>query len=274
VRPSEVILGCGSGDIIDCAFRAFGPVDGSVAFLSPTFVMTPVLTRTNGLRPIPIPLTVDHDVDADAVLGSGCDITYLCSPNNPTGGLLSDRAVERVLAQAPGLIMLDEAYAEYAGRSHAALAPGHGRLLVIRTFSKAFGLAGLRIGYGIGAESVIRELEKVRGPFRITSIGEAAAIAALTHDLAWVHRVAGETVRIREDTLASLRSAGWSPLRSDANFFLLPVRDAASAAAGLLERGIHVRALAALPGIGDALRITVGPRDVMQFVLDALRDVA
>lgn len=107
----------------------------------------------------------------------------------------------------------------------------------------------------------------------MTAIAEAAALAALDQDTGWMRRTVGETVAVREHVVAALRAAGHSPLPSDANFILLPVEDATSTAAALLTSGIHVRVFTALPGIGDALRITIGPLDVMRLVLDRLMEV-
>jgi len=273
VAPDEVMVGCGSDDILDCAFRAFAEPGATVAHVSPTFLMARVFATTNAREPIAVPLTATFDADAEALLATRASFTYLCSPNNPTGGLHSATAVDRVLDTAAGIVMMDEAYAEYAGRSRAPDAPRHGRLLVLRTFSKAFGLAGLRIGYGVGAAPLIRELEKVRGPYKVSAIAEAAALAALEQDLGWMRRTVGETVAARDAFFEALRAAGRSPLPSDANFVLLPVADAQGVAAALLERGIHVRAFPALPGVGDALRITIGPPDVMRLVLDRLLEV-
>jgi histidinol-phosphate aminotransferase len=273
VTPEEVIVGCGSGDLIDCAFRAFAAPGARVAHVSPTFIMARTYALTNGLVPVPVPLTNDGDADADAFLRERADVSYLCSPNNPTGRCHSTAALERILEGTPGLLLLDEAYAEYAGRSHATRAPTHGRLLVLRTFSKAFGLAGLRTGYAVGAAPLVEELEKVRGPYKVTSVAEAAALAAVRDELSWMRRTAAETVKARDEFIASLRAVGRRPLPSDANFVLLPVDDAARASDALRARSIFVRAFPVLTGIGDALRISIGTKDVMQFVLQAVLEV-
>ncbi len=266
VGTNEIIVGCGSDDILDCAFRTFAKPGSEVVHISPTFQMVQVYARTNSLRPIAVPLTSGFDADSDALLTPGAPVVYLCSPNNPTGGLLSEDAIGRVLEGAPGLVILDEAYAEYCTRSLAGLAPSHGRLLVLRTLSKAFGMAGLRVGYGIGSSTLISELEKVRGPYRVSSVSEAAALAAVSNDVPWVRKAVAETSAIRDDFVRALNDAGWASLPSAANFVLVPVPDATSAFQTLLASGIRVRAFTGLAGIGDALRITIGPRDVMQRV--------
>jgi histidinol-phosphate aminotransferase len=174
VAPEEVIVGCGSDDVLDCAYRTFGAPGGRVALLHPTFVMARIFAITNGLQPDPIPILPNGDADAARLLSSDAQVTYLCSPNNPLGNLLSDNTMRRVIAAASGLVVVDEAYAEYAGRSLAAEAPSMPGVLVLRTMSKAFGLAGLRVGYAVGPRVLIAELEKVRGPYKVSSIGERA----------------------------------------------------------------------------------------------------
>lgn len=273
VAPDEIMVGCGSSDVIDSAYRAYGHPGTRLAHVAPTFVMARTFGLTNGLDAVAVPLTPDGDADASALVAADAAVTYLCSPNNPTGACHSATAIERVLDGTRGLVLLDEAYAEYAGRSHAQGAPRHDRLLVLRTFSKAFGLAGLRIGYGVGNAGLIAELEKVRGPYKVSSVAEAVALGAVTSDLAWMREAAAETVQVREAFIDALRRAGLAPMRSDANFVLVPLRDARQAADGLAAQGFLVRAFPGLPGTGDALRITIGPRDVMRRLAGILPGV-
>jgi histidinol-phosphate/aromatic aminotransferase/cobyric acid decarboxylase-like protein len=167
-------------------------------------------------------------------------------------------------------VILDEAYAEFAGGSVAASAPAHGRLLVVRTLSKAFGLAGLRVGYGIGAAALVAAVEKSRGPYKVSALSEHAAVAALTRDLDWVRARAAEAVAIRGRFARALAARGLSPLPSAANFVLVPVVDAAAVERAMRARGVAVRAFARLPRIGDAVRITVGPWSQMEAARDAL----
>ncbi len=272
VTPAEIVTGCGSDDILDAALRAFAEPGDRVAHMDPTFSMVPEFARMNGLEPVAVPLGPDFDADSDALLATRARVIYLCSPNNPTGTRVSAQAIERVVAAAPGLVILDRAYAEYC-----ALAPLAGiasdRLLVVRTLSKAFGLAGLRIGYGIGAPSMIEAIAKARGPYKVNAIAERAAIAALTHDRAWVEAGVRAVRRNRHRFVSELRSLGFAPLPSRANFVLLPVPDAAHTAAQLRAHGIAVRPFHALTGIGDALRITIGRRRDLDRVRDALAEL-
>ncbi|WP_163786888.1 pyridoxal phosphate-dependent aminotransferase, partial [Myxococcus vastator] len=147
VAPEEITTGCGSDDVIDSALRAFLEPGDTLAFQDPTFVMVPLFAKVNGLKAVPVPLKPDFDVDADALLATGAKVIYLCSPNNPTGTALSRAAVERIAEDAPGIVIIDEAYADFApGKDFLGLARRRSNVLVTRTFSKAFGLAGLRVG--------------------------------------------------------------------------------------------------------------------------------
>ena len=132
-------------------------------------------------------------------------------------------AIERVLAAARGFVILDEAYAEFAGTSCLDLVAMNDRVLVVRTMSKAFGLAGLRVGYAVGAPALVAEVEKSRGPYKVSTVAERAAVASLTHDQGWVAERVEDARTSRERLAESLRALGLEPLPSEANFVLVPV---------------------------------------------------
>ena len=282
VDADSIVVGCGSDDVLDAAIRAFAEPGDRVAIIDPTFVMIPVFSRLNSLDPVMVPLTPEYDVDVKALLATNAKIMYLCSPNNPTGNPLSRASIEAVLAGAPGLVIIDEAYAEFAGVNCVDLVSKHDRLLIARTMSKAFGLAGLRIGYAIGAPSLIREVERSRGPYKVGRVAERAAVAALKNDLPWMQGVVAEARDNREKFRAGLQAMGLKPLPSVTNFVLLPIRDSVKVAAELRARGISLRPfprIAFAPNTelaetdGSAMRITIGKWDDMQKTLDALKDV-
>lgn len=270
VQPNEIVIACGADSIIDCAMRAFCEPGDSVAFPDPTFVMARYFALANTLRPLGVPTRPGGVADVAALCAAAARAVYLCAPNNPTGLQPPPEDLRYVLDQAPGLVMLDEAYAEFAGSTLAAQIPRHGRAIIIRTFSKAFGLAGLRVGYAIGAPALVREIEKARGPFAVSTVALRAATAAITEGLPWVQARVADAVAARNDLLQQLRARGFQPLESAGNFVLLPRADAAQVAQRLATAGIAVRAFPQLTGIGPALRITVGPADAMQRLLDAL----
>ena len=271
VRPEEIVTGCGSDDVLDSAIRAVAEPGAAVAMPEPSFAMIPIFAQMNGLRPVTVPLLPTHDIDAEGLLATGARVIYVCSPNNPTGTRASAEGMRRLLAEAKGLVILDEAYAEFAGQGHIADAPRHERLLVVRTMSKAFGLAGLRIGYAAGTAALVAEVEKSRGPYKVNALAERAATAALENDGAWVAARIAEAVTNRDRFVGELRSVGLSPLPSVANFVLIPIRNAAAVGAAMRAAGVAVRPMPALPVIGDALRISIGPWTMMQAALDALQ---
>ena len=271
VRAQEIAVGCGSDDVLDSAIRAFAEPGDSLAFPDPTFGMLPLWARMNGLVAAPVPTSDPHSIDIDSLLATRARVTYVCSPNNPTGLALSRPDVQRLIEHAAGIVILDEAYAEFANDGWIADAPRHPRLIVARTMSKAFGLAGLRIGYAAAAASTVTQIEKARGPYMVGGVAERVALAALRDDLEWVraHILAAKEIRTR--FRAELSAAGIPSLPSDANFVLVPVTDAAAVAAQMRSAGVAVRPFPRLFGIGDAVRITVAPWPVMETALQALR---
>ena len=273
VQPEQVVTGCGSDDVIDGALRAFAAPGEKVAYSAPSFSMLVNFARVNGLEPAPVPFREDGDIDPDALLSRRAAITYVCSPNNPTGTGVSAASLERVVSRAEGLVLVDEAYGEFSGRSAVPLLPGAPQLLVTRTLSKAFGLAGLRVGYGLAAPEVVQVLEKVRGPYKVNVLGEKAALAVLGEDVPWVLRHVEDAVANRERLRVSLEALGLRALPSAANFLCLPVPDSAALGRALLGEGIKVRVLRQLPGIGDAIRVGVGPWEQMERLLSGLREV-
>lgn len=268
VPIDAIVTGCGSDDVLDATFRAFGEPGDRVAFCPPTFGIVAAFAQQNGLVPVACPLEVD------ALVRSGARILYLCDPNNPTGAALPAGFVDQLLARTEAVIVLDEAYVEYASReSLAARAPACERLLVVRTMSKAFGLAGLRIGYAVGAPELVAQVEKTRGPYKVGGLAEACAVAVLTQDREWVQRGVREVKAVRSQFAAELQARGFVVATSEANFVLVPVPGSAvQVAARMRQSGVSVRAFEALPGLGDALRISIGPREMMTACLRALEE--
>ena len=272
VDASRIVTGCGSDDILDSAIRAFAEPGDRLAFCAPTFAMIPIFARLNGVEIVPLPMTPAWDIDPEALARTDARIIYVCSPNNPTGTAASRASLERLVASAPGVVILDEAYAEFADDGRLDLATTSDRVLVVRTMSKAFGLAGLRVGYAVGAAGLVAEVEKSRGPYKVSTAAERAAVAALTRDRAWVTERVGEARVARARLTESLRALGLSPLPSQANFLLVPVSRAIAVGRRLRELGVAVRVFEALPVVGDALRITAGPAPMMSRLIVALEE--
>ena len=269
-----IVTGCGSDDVLDSAIRAFGEPGDTLAFPDPSFAMIPIFAQMNGLNGVPIPLTSSNDADAAGFLSANATISYLCSPNNPTGASFTRATIERIVSGVDGIVVIDEAYAEFASWNCLDLIERFPRVVITRTLSKAFGLAGLRVGYALGDPALIAEIEKSRGPYKVNAIAQRAAVAALTDDISWVRAHILEAVQNRERLTQSLKDAGFAPLPSDSNFVLVPTSDALALDRGLRERGIAVRPFVSLPGIGDALRISIGPWELLEKGVDSLREIS
>jgi histidinol-phosphate aminotransferase len=274
VAPEMVVTGCGSDDVLDSAIRAFGQAGDVIVHPEPSFAMIPIFARLNGLTPVAVPLNTTFDIDPDACLAARAKMTYLCSPNNPTGTAISHSTIERITrGTTQGLVIIDEAYAEFSETHALDLLHQAPNVLITRTFSKAFGLAGLRIGYAVGDPALIAEVEKSRGPYKVNAVAERAAIAAMIDDREWVMAHVREAVANRERLRCALEALGFSPLPSQANFVLVPMQDAVGLDHKLRARGIAVRPFVNLPNIGDAVRISVGPWEMIERCLTALREV-
>ena len=278
-----VVTGCGSDDVLDAAMRAFGEAGDEIVFAAPTFPMIPIFARLNGLVPVALPMGPHYEVDPERLVDQRAKITYLCTPNNPTSTAMSREAVEFVVEHASGLVVLDEAYAEFAPESFTMLAARSERLLVTRTFSKAFGLAGLRVGYGVGSSDVVDLVMRARGPYKVNAFAEEAAIATLetgADALGWVRKHVALVVAIRERVTVALRDLGFEPAPAAGNFVFVPTSRAPELARAMRQRGVLVRAFSGLPqdvtalraANGHALRIGIGPWETMERVLDTLEE--
>lgn len=272
VDESMIVTGCGSDDVLDSAIRSFGSRGDLLVQCDPTFSMIPVFAAVSGVTVKAIsPMEPDF---LPRMLAENAQIIYLCSPNNPTGTVLDVDVVEKIARRSRGLVIVDEAYIDFGGSSSLALAHERENVLITRTFSKAFGLAGFRVGYGIASPSVAQRIEAARGPYKVTTLAERAVCAALENDLAWVESCVERTFENRERFKRELSDIGLAALPSGANFLMVPVADGKKFEDGLRAAGIAVRCFSGLTQIGDALRISIGPWEMLRECLDALRVIS
>lgn len=280
VPIAAITTGCGSDDVLDSAFRAAGPEGGVVAYAGPTFSMVEPFARMSGRAGVEVSWARAYD-DPEALLEREPVLVYVCRPNNPTGEVAPRAWLDRLIAlvAAPGapLLVLDEAYADFADPAVSLVgeAPAIPNLLVTRTLSKAFGLAGFRVGFAVGTPTVAREVEKSRGPYKVSRLAEKAAVAALDDDDGWAARTTGESVANRGRLFAELKARGLGPLPSAGNFLLVPVPEGTARAwnDGLREHGVAVRPFPAAHGVPEGLRVTIGPWPMLERFLAALDGV-
>ena len=263
--PDRVICGVGSDEILHLLAQCFAGPGDAVVHPAHGFLIYPIVARSAGAEPIAAPER-DRRVDVDAMLAVTTERTrlvYLANPANPTGTTIGGQDVVRLIDGVPDgcLVVLDGAYAEYAADFDGGLrlAESRDNVFVTRTFSKMYGLGGLRVGWGYGPRAVIDVLNRVRGPFNLSTVALAAAEAAM-RDRDWVARCAADNAAQRARLTEGLRTLGLAVDASEANFVLARYADEAEARscdAHLRASGMIVRHVAAY-GFPNALRITVG----------------
>ena len=270
----SILLGNGSDEIIQLLALAVARPGAVIASVEPTFVMFRMIAAFAGLRYAACDLRPDFSLDVEAVLGllerERPAVMFLATPNNPTGNAHAPEDIERIAAAAPGLLVVDEAYYAFGDRSHLDLAARFPNVLVMRTFSK-LGMAGLRLGFLVGAPAWLDQLEKLRLPYNINALTQAAA----TRLLADYGVLCGQARQIRDarGPLAAAIGAlpGTQVFASEANFVLFRVPDAQRVFDGLLARGVLVKNVSRAHGLlAGCLRVTVGaPAENARF-LEAL----
>ncbi|HLE95772.1 MAG TPA: histidinol-phosphate transaminase [Candidatus Thermoplasmatota archaeon] len=270
VPADGVVTGNGSNEMIDIVIRAFADPGERVVFPTPTFSMIPIFARSAGADAVAVPLGPGWELNPDALLHRQGKVTIVCSPNNPTGNAFPRAAIERIVERAPGLVVVDEAYVEFGGDSFVPLLARHPNLVVLRTMSKAHGLAGLRVGFALSDPSVAAELGKVRGPFRLNGFSELVAGLALASST-YLDEVVPQVRTNRGLLAAALAELGCEVFPSDANFLLVrPPVDARRLAKALEAKAVHVRSFEG--DLAPYLRITVGPLSLMERFLHVLKD--
>lgn len=279
VASNEVSVGPGSVGVLQQILAATcGPGD-EVIFAWRSFEAYPILVSLTGATPVPVPLDAHEGHDLEAMLAAITDhtrVVMVCSPNNPTGVTLDHHALAEFLAQVPAhvLVVIDEAYTEYLDPTETldalALFRAHNNVCVLRTFSKAYGLAGLRVGYAVAHPNLAEALRRVALPFGVSTLAQHAAIASLEAQEQLRERV-GAVVSERRRILASLREAGWDVPDSQANFVWLRAgEELRQALVDAFDRSdVLVRAYA-----GDGVRITLADPATNDRVLEVLKDRA
>jgi histidinol-phosphate aminotransferase len=284
VDPAQVVTGCGAVTICQELAQAFNDPGTSIAFAWRSFEMYPLLARVAGARAIQVPLVPGrpggpadtHDLEAmAAAIDDTTRLVFVCNPNNPTGTAVRRAGLEKFLDAVPEhtLVVLDEAYREFVTDPDVPdgleVMRGRPNVAVLRTFSKAWGLAGIRVGYLIAEDPAVAEsIGKTHVPFSVSMLAQAAAVAALASEDEVRARCAA-VVAERDRLTAGLRERGVEVADSQANFVWLPVGERTAAVAAALE----ARAVITRPFAGEGVRVTVGTPEEDDIFLDALDDV-
>lgn len=265
----------GSNEVLQQLLQAFGGPGRSVLGFTPSYSMHPILAAGTRTRFIAVPRDAGFDIDPDAaeaaIAEHAPDVIFVTTPNNPTGGVTGHADLRRILDAAPGIVIVDEAYAEFDEGPSAVelLADYPTKLVVSRTMSKAFDFAGGRLGYFVAAPAFVEAVMLVRLPYHLSTLTQAAALVALRHaddTLATVAKLAGE----RDRVVAGLRGMGLDVVESRSNFvFFGPFADAGATWRALLDRGVLIRDV----GVPGRLRATIGLPAENDALLEAMAAV-
>jgi histidinol-phosphate aminotransferase len=273
--PDGTWVANGSNEILQQLLQAYGGPGRRVALFDPTYAMHERTARVTSSLIVHVPLEPPWRITSAEMARTYHDgppsVVFVCSPNNPTGNAQDPQVIGAEAELAPDILFIvDEAYIEFGGESMAPLVHRFRNVVVVRTFSKAFALAGARIGYCLASPEVVRDLRRVRLPYHLSALTQAAGVVALRHREEALSIL--DAVREQRDRiLAALPALGVQTHPSDANFVLFrPPEDAAAVWQGLLDRGVLVRDFTSV--IPGALRVTAGTREEVGLFLSALEE--
>jgi len=281
LQVDQIIIGSGSSEIISMAMQAFCEEHDQVIFPSPSFIIYKILAHAFSVEPVIVQLNDDMTYNLEKIcekITKKTKMIILCNPNNPTGSYIKKGQVSEFMKSVPDniLILCDEAYVEYAQDSEFGTAlPWIERknVIVTRTFSKIYGLAGLRIGYGISSKDVISIMEKIRPPFNTTSVAQQAALAALD-DHQFVAKSVENNNRGKVYLKKNLEKLGFQVFPSEANFLFCCVKEDSNWLCQELEkRGIIIRPMSGFGIKGNFVRITIGKPSENRFLIKKLEEI-
>lgn len=295
VNTEEILVGNGSDELIQIILHTFGGRGRSLLIHPPTFTMYAAAAAITSTAVINVPLLEGTRLDLktmlqycadnsqgdlaaypgdDQVRAEKAGVIIICNPNNPTGTLFPREEILQIIENSKSLVVVDEAYTEFSGETLIDLINDYPNLLIMRTFSKAFGMAALRLGYVAGNRELITCLNKVRQPFNVNSFSQQAGVTALKYAASY-----GDQIEIIKKEMQMLynelnKVPGLSVLPTGANFILFKPKDADRWAAELSAKGFTVRNLGELPGLGKCLRMSSGTPEENKAFLKAVKEIA
>jgi histidinol-phosphate aminotransferase len=275
VGPDQVLAGNGSDDLLSILFRACvdagAPAD--VAYPVPTYSLYDTLAQIQGVEPKTIPFGADFALPTEALLAVGARLNLICNPNSPSGTFITAATIADFARRAKGVVVVDEAYADFARESALSLLATCPNVVVLRTFSKSFSLAGMRIGLAFGSREIIAQLNKVKDSYNLDRLSLVAARAAL-EDLPWMQANVAKIKATREILVGELREMAFRVFASESNFVFAvhPKLGGDNLYRGLRDKGILVRHFTT-PALREGLRITVGTPEQNSALVSTLRSL-
>lgn len=279
LKEERIFLGNGSDEAIDLLYRIFcEPHQDNVILCPPTYGMYQVSADIHAVEAREVPLTLDFQLQVDEILKTANEHTkmlFICSPNNPTANLMKEESVLRLVKEFPGIVVVDEAYIDFSAKpSFISQLDNFSNLLVLQTFSKAWGLAAIRLGMAFAHPETISLMNKVKPPYNISELNQQEALKALENESQlkiWVE----ETLSLRTDLsgILSQMQGVEKVYPSDANFILAKVKNARKVYEALVIKGIIVRDRSKVTLCNDCLRITIGTAKENMELVEGLKDV-
>ncbi|MEF8832857.1 MAG: histidinol-phosphate transaminase [Candidatus Thermoplasmatota archaeon] len=273
LNPEQVVVDNGSDAVLDTICKTFIPKYGTLGYFHPSYEMYSFLASRNDRKALEIPLNPDFTLPTKKDYLNEVDAVFICSPNNPSGLAVDQKKIRSILDEAE-LVVIDEAYAEYSNEDNLSLLEEYDNLIIVRTFSKAWGLAGIRVGYALmPAERGIEYLENML-PFNVNSMSSKVALTALDKK-SQVQESINKTIKERERLSKKLEDIGFNPFPSDTNFLLCKKPafiEISKLHKELLDRGIRIRIFEE-PRLKDHVRITVADRKTNDHLLEILEEI-
>ncbi len=267
------VVGNGSDEALDIIFKSFMEPGETVVAPYPSYVLHSFFVKINGGQAVTVDLKPGFQLDPDAMLAARGKIIILCTPNNPTANTFRPEDVERLVREHDGPVVVDEAYGEYGDTSFLPRVEEFDNLIVTRTFSKAYGLAGMRVGYMASNLKMANIMQRVKIPYSLNQVSEGAAIAALK-DPAYVERGVDLVRRERGRLTQGLESLGFSTFPSQSNFILFhSPRPSGELVRRLADKGVLIRDFGRLRMLEDCVRTTIGTRELNDMLLSKLNEV-
>ena len=273
LERENFVVGSGSDETLDIAFKTFTEWTDNVTVPVPSYSLYDYFVSMNGGKACAVDLTKDFQLDVDAMLRPRSKVIIMPSPNNPTGNSFRTKDIEEILNRTKSIVIVDEAYGEYAGTSMIPKVNEFENLIVMRTFSKAYAMAGLRVGYAIANKDVADMMNCVKIPYSLNILSEGAAIAAVG-DQDFIRRSVALVNKNRPSLSNGLKKLGFEPFPSDANFILArsPI-DHAEMISGLKNKGVLIRDFGSKRRTENCVRTTVGTKELNSLLLEKAEEV-
>lgn len=271
--PDTIVAGNGSDEMIDVIFKTFTNWGDNTAVPFPSYSLYDYFVKCNGGKAIMVELTDDYQLDVDALVRTKAKLTIVPSPNNPTGNSFRQKDVEDLISRFDGIVVLDEAYAEYAGDGMISKVGEFDNLIVTRTFSKAYAMAALRVGYMASNPRLSEMMMCVKIPYSLNAVSEGAAVAAV-EDQGFIKRSVDLINEQRPILMDGMRKLGFEVFPSDSNFVLArsPI-DHTALVDGLKSKGIMIRDFGSKPRTENCVRPTVGTPELNALLLSKMEEV-